>query len=161
MPDRTYAFIDSQNLILGIKYQGWKLDYRRFRVYLLDKYNVDKAFMFIGQLPGNELLYKFFEECGFELVFKPILAIKNTKTKSSTDIELVLKAAIEIRNFNKAVVVTGDGDLYCLIDYLKSLNKLHRVLIPNSKMYSKLLSFHAANRLDFMNNLRPKLEYME
>ena len=32
-----YAFIDSQNLNLGVRDQGWKLDFRRFRVYLWRK----------------------------------------------------------------------------------------------------------------------------
>ena len=50
----NYAFIDSQNLYLGIKEQSWELDFARFRVYLDDKFNVSKAFLFIGYVPGNE-----------------------------------------------------------------------------------------------------------
>ena len=34
----NYAFIDSQNLNLGIQKLGWKLDYRKFRVYLAEKF---------------------------------------------------------------------------------------------------------------------------
>ena len=41
-----YAFIDSQNLNLGIRSLGWKLDFERFFVYLQDKYRVRKAFSF-------------------------------------------------------------------------------------------------------------------
>ena len=29
----NYAFIDSQNLNLGIQSMGWKLDWKKFRVY--------------------------------------------------------------------------------------------------------------------------------
>ncbi len=43
----NYAFIDSQNLNLSIKDQGWALDFKRFREYLKDKYGVIKAFLFI------------------------------------------------------------------------------------------------------------------
>ena len=32
----NYAFIDSQNLYLSIKAQGWKIDFAKFRVYLRD-----------------------------------------------------------------------------------------------------------------------------
>ncbi|KKP92579.1 MAG: hypothetical protein UR98_C0023G0008 [Parcubacteria group bacterium GW2011_GWA1_36_12] len=46
----VYAFIDSQNLNLGIKSQGWKLDWRKFRQYLRNKYSVVKAYLFIGQV---------------------------------------------------------------------------------------------------------------
>ncbi len=41
-PLRNYAFIDSQNLHLGVQEQGWQLDYRRFRTYLQKKYGVQK-----------------------------------------------------------------------------------------------------------------------
>ena len=47
----VYAFIDSQNLNLGIRSLGWNLDFKRFRVYLKDKYDVKKAFLFIGYNP--------------------------------------------------------------------------------------------------------------
>lgn len=53
----NYAFIDSQNLNLGIQSLGWKLDFKRFYTYLKDKYKVEKAFLFIGYVVGNEALY--------------------------------------------------------------------------------------------------------
>ena len=58
----NYAFIDSQNLYLGL---GWKIDYKRFRVYLREKYNVEKAYMFIGYLPENANLYRSLQEAGY------------------------------------------------------------------------------------------------
>ena len=53
----NYAFIDSNNLNLSIQELSWKLDFKRFRVYLKEKYKVSKAFLFIGYMPGNEFLY--------------------------------------------------------------------------------------------------------
>ena len=46
-PLKNYAFIDSQNLNLGIQELGWFLDWRKFRVYLKEKYSVVKAYLFI------------------------------------------------------------------------------------------------------------------
>ena len=67
----VFAFIDSNNLHLGVLSQGWKLDWRKFRQYLRNKYNVNKAYLFIGQVAGNEALYAFLQETGFLLIFKP------------------------------------------------------------------------------------------
>ena len=53
----NYAFIDSQNLNLGIRSQGWRLDFARFRVYLENKYNISQAFLFIGYVPDQQELY--------------------------------------------------------------------------------------------------------
>ena len=72
--DRVYAFIDSQNLNLGVRSQGWKLDFKKFRLYLKNKYRVEKAYLFIGMIPGNEQLYTNLADSGYQLVFKPTIS---------------------------------------------------------------------------------------
>lgn len=98
----VYAFIDSQNLNLGIRDQGWRLDFARFRVYLKDKYKVKKAFLFIGYIPKNEPLYGHLKKLGYKLIFKPTLPIrigKKMTIKGNVDAELVLHSMIEYSNF--------------------------------------------------------------
>ena len=137
----VYAFIDSQNLNLGVRSQGWKLDWRKFRQYLRNKYNVTKAYLFIGEVPGNELLYIFLQESGYILIFKPTLEHYENgqvKTKGNVDAELVLHTMIHYKHYKKVIIVSGDGDFRCLVEYLESKNKLLLLLTPN-KYYSKLL----------------------
>lgn len=153
-----YAFIDSQNLNLGIRDQGWRLDFTRFRVYLKDKYHVRKAFLFIGYIPSNKTLYAFLQKAGYKIIFKPTLPRKEKdKTKGNVDAELVLHTMIEFPNYSKAIIISGDGDFHCLIEYLKKKKKLARVLIPNRRKYSKLLWDFRAD-LDYLGGLRNKLE---
>src|SRR6185295_10747891 len=78
---RNYAFIDSQNLNLGVQKMGWKMDWRRFRLYLKEVHNVEKAFMFIGYLPGNEKLYDQMHELGYLIDLKPTLEMYDTEEK--------------------------------------------------------------------------------
>lgn len=40
LEQKNYAFIDAQNLYLAIKELKWKVDYKRFRVYLKEKYKI-------------------------------------------------------------------------------------------------------------------------
>lgn len=158
--NNNYAFIDSQNLNLSIRGLGWRLDFRRFRVYLKEKYNISKAFLFIGYVEGNNELYKFLQEAGFICIFKPTLKYKDGATKGNCDAELVLQAMIEYGNYDKAAIVTGDGDFYCLIKYLKEKDKLKAVLIPNRFKFSALLKFKICRPyLRFMNELKSKLAY--
>ena len=146
MTQRVFAFIDSQNLNLAIQDQGWKLDFTRFRRYLSDKYDVEKAFLFIGYVAGNEALYTSLQQAGYTLVFKPTLEFKRAGervTKGNVDAELVLHAMIEYPHYDKAIIVSGDGDFHCLIEYLEKRGKLLHVLIPNPTKYSALLrKFH-------------------
>lgn len=140
--EKNYAFIDSQNLNLGVRSQGWEIDYKKLRLYLKHKYAVEKAFMFIGLVANNQKLYTTLQSAGFILVFKPTVRyFENGKetVKGNVDAELVLHAAaIEYKHYDKAVIISGDGDFACLIEYLADNDKLLHVMAPNPK-YSQLL----------------------
>jgi len=155
----NYAFIDGQNLNLSIQALGWHLDFHRFRVYLNEKYNVVKAYYFIGYLPANTELYNSLQSKGYILVFKPVATKVDGKWKGNCDAELVLQAMIDFVNYDKAVIVSSDGDFSCLVNYLKRQNKLEVVLSPSYSNCSTLLKKAAGTQVDFMDNLRNKLEY--
>ena len=154
----NYAFIDSQNLNLSIRDQGWKLDFKRFREYLRDKYDVAKAFLFIGYIPINKSLYTSLQEYGYILIFKPTLPLPDGNVKGNIDAELVLHSMIEYPNYDKAVIVSGDGDYHCLVEYLKRQGKLHKLIIPNRYKFSSLLRKFAPD-MAYMNDLKGKLGY--
>ncbi len=143
----NHAFIDSQNLNLGIQSLGWKIDYRKFRLYLRNKHKVEKAFLFIGLVANNQTLYTELQDAGFILVFKPTVRyFQNGKetVKGNVDAELVLHAAaIQYPNYDKAVLITGDGDFACLAEFLVERKKLLHILTPTSK-YSQLLKPYAS-----------------
>lgn len=155
----NYAFIDSQNLNLGIQILGWKLDYARFRIYLKEKYGVSKAYMFIGFIALNQGLYDRLQEAGFILKFKPTIPDANGKIKGNIDADLVLRVVIEMSEYNKAVVVSNDGDFYSLVEYLYENKKLEVVLSPDKNFCSNLLKHTAKEKMQFMNELRGRLEY--
>lgn len=155
----NYAFIDGQNLYLAIKELGWKVDYKKFRVYLKEKYHVTKAYMFMGFLPTNNSLYEFLQTVGFILIFKPILTSDKGVIKGNCDAELVLQAMIDFNKYKQAVIVTGDGDFYCLVKYLDEQKKLLKVLAPSENNCSSLLSKVAMAKLSLISDLKPKVEY--
>ena len=156
----NFAFIDSQNLNLAIRDLGWKLDWARFRIYLREKYAITKAFLFIGFVEGNTDLYTTLQTAGFICIFKPTLKYQNGSTKGNCDAELVLQSMIEFKQYDKAVIVTGDGDFHCLVKYLVEQKKLEALLIPDEFRFSALLKFRIFRPyLRYMNDLRGKLEY--
>ena len=112
--ENNYAFVDSQNLNLGVKSQGWNLNFARFRHFLKDKYQVNKAYLFIGYV-----------KAGYICVFRPTLEIKD-------------KGKIRIKG---NVDAEGDGDFYCLIEYLVKQNKLRKIIVPNTRFSSLLRKF--------------------
>lgn len=169
----NYAFIDGQNLYRGVKndiidnktkaiiYSGWKINFEKLRTYLRTKYGIDKAFIFIGKADGMEWLYGQLARNGYTLVYKPKTEYINDKgvkdRKGNVDAELVMQVMIELPNFDRAMIVAGDGDYYCLIKYLKENNKLLRVLVPNKMSFSSLLREFAAD-LVFVNDIEGSLK---
>ncbi len=145
----NYAFIDNQNLNLGVQKQGWKLDWRKFRQFLKVKYNVTHAYMFIGHMPEHEDMYLKLHDAGYLIVLKPTFDMtkphidmpkeneERKPVKGNVDAELVLWAVKEMKRYKQAVVVSGDGDFFCLVEYLVGAQKLQKLLVPNAK-YSGL-----------------------
>jgi len=154
----NYAFIDSQNLNLSIRSQGWILDFGKLRQYLRDKYSITKAFLFIGYVYDNQDLYTALQKDGYILIFKPTLRLPDGRVKGNIDADLVLHAMIEYKNYDKALIVTGDGDFYCLVDYLRKNDRLLKLMIPNKYAFSSLFR-KIMPHVVFMNDLRGKLAY--
>lgn len=167
--DVVYAFIDSQNLNLGtskdifkrnkLTYKGWKLDFNKFRKYLKNKFKVEKAFLFIGYIQQNEKLYQALKSYGYILIFKPTVKDDHGVAKGNIDAEIVLHScAIEYKNYDKAVIVSGDGDFYCLHEFLINNKKLRSIIIPNRKSESSLLN-KFQNYKTFLIRDKDKVEY--
>jgi uncharacterized LabA/DUF88 family protein len=152
----NYAFIDGNNIHLGVKDLGWEIDYGRFRVYLKDKYNVIKVYYFIGYINKNESLYKYLREEGYKLIFKPTFKDGKGLIKGNCDAELVLQVMIDYNEYDKTIIITGDGDFTCLARYLQKKNKLRTMLAPNYQKCSHLLRKEIRN-IAFINNLKHKI----
>ncbi len=157
--EKVSAFIDSNNLNLGIETLGWKLDWRKFRIYMKEKYNVSTAYLFIGYVPTNQDLYSSLQKAGYVLVLKPTIPDKDGNTKGNIDADLVLQTMIDYSNYDKAIIVSSDGDFYSLVKYLYENSKLRLVMSPYNKTCSSLLKKSAKEKIVFMDNLREKLEY--
>lgn len=157
--ENNFAFIDGNNVTMALRDLGWKLDHRRFRVYLKEHYNVDKAYYFIGFIPNNNALYDRLQTAGFVLIFKPTIPDGEGRIKGNIDAELVLQAMIDLDVYHQAIIVSGDGDFSCLVRHLEGIGKLRTVLVPNGKRYSGLLKRSAKSRLASMDVLRKKLEF--
>lgn len=158
MTTHNFAFIDEHNMFRSIERLGWKMDYKKFRVYLKDKYCIDTAYMFLGYTTANNALYNFLRSAGFVLIFKPVYGSSNN-VKGNCDAELILQAMIDFDNYHEALIITGDSDFYCLVKYLMVRSKLLKVLAPARADCSFLYKRLDSGKISFIADLREKLEY--
>jgi uncharacterized LabA/DUF88 family protein len=90
---------------------------------------------------------------------KPTVLGTDRSVKGNVDADLVLKATTEITNYDKAVIISNDGDFYSLVYYLYQHSKLRLVLSPNKSSCSFLLRQAAKETIQYMDDLWNMLEY--
>lgn len=167
----VYAYIDSQNVNVTTQKHGWKMNWAALRKFLTERYGVTKAYMFIGYVPEFEPMYEQLHEQGYAIVLKPTFDMTRPRQegeqpeeekrpiKGNIDAELVLWAMKDMKEYDKAIIVSGDGDFFCLVEYLDEQGKLEKVLAPTgqySSLYNKYETY--VERLD---NHKKVLEYRD
>lgn len=157
----NYAFIDGANLHQGVRNLKWNLDYARFRVFLTEKYSVTKAYIFIGLIPKNKDLYTKLQEAGFTLIFKEVVYDGKGNPKGNCDADLVLKAMEDTYEnvFQKAVIVSSDGDYSSLVKFLLGKDKLEVILSPALAGRCSILLKRINAPIAYINDQRSILEY--
>jgi len=132
--ENNFAYIDGANLYKGIASLGWKLDYLRFRVWLREKYSVERAYIFIGLVAKHKNLYTYLQESGFTLVFKETVYSGTGEVKGNCDVDMVLGAVRDAYEnvYEKAVIVSGDGDYAGLIVFLINKKKMKAIICPGN-----------------------------
>ena len=159
--EKNFAYIDGANLHKGIAELGWQLDYKKFRVWLREKYSVDKAYIFLGFIAINTNLYRDLQNWGYTVIFKPTIPNGYGELKGNCDAEMVLQAVSDMyeQNYDHAMLITGDGDFACLVRFLNERKKLKVVLSPSHKKASVLLRKAVPTKILFLERFKDRLIY--
>jgi uncharacterized LabA/DUF88 family protein len=114
-------------------------------------------------------------ELGYLVVLKPTVDVSNMHDdspdankkshedkdkpviKGNVDAELVLYAMKEMPNYQKALIVSGDGDFFSLAEYLDEQGKLSHILTPNWQYSSLLKAFES--KIIRLDQLKKQLAY--
>lgn len=138
------AFIDGQNLQLGTTKAArpWKIDLKRFRIYLEKKYKIKNAYYFLGYYSSeHEKLYMEIQEAGFVLIFRKHNEKMSSIKKGNVDTDIVfeiMRKLVEKEKFEKVFLVSGDGDYFKTVKFLISKNRFGKLLAPDDKKMSSL-----------------------
>jgi uncharacterized LabA/DUF88 family protein len=160
LKENTYAFIDGANLHKGMITLGWKLDYKKFRVWLTEKFSVTRAYIFLGNIPQYGNLYAHLQECGYLIIFKEVVYDGEGKAKGNCDADLVLKTVQEHYEggYDKAVIVSSDGDYVSLVRFLLDKGKLECVLSSANAGKCSILLKRTGAVISYVNDQRSHLE---
>ena len=163
LKENNFAYIDGANLHKGVSSLGWSLDYRKFRVWLSEKYGVRAAYLFIGLIPKYKELYKYLQECGFTLVFKEVIYDGDGKPKGNCDADLVLQATRDTyeNKFDKALLVASDGDYAGLVKFLQEKRKFSVILSSHQKDRCSILLKRTGVKISYIKDQNSHLESLQ
>ena len=152
------AYIDGANLDKGIQHLGWELDYSRFRTWLKERHRVSDAYLFLGYIPKFDDLYKRLTIFGYNLVFKEVVLDANQLPKGNCDADLVLEAVRVFYEdtYDKAVLVSSDGDYARLVNFLYVHGRLKIILSPTD--YCSRLLRKMTPPLTYLSQMQSLLE---
>lgn len=150
----NFAYIDNQNLYMATHKadEPWEVDMRKLRKFLHDRYNVVRAYLFMGAFDLKyQERYLAFQDCGYLTVFREHGIELKGKKKGNVDVDVVFEMMRD--NFTsvqmeKAILISGDGDYFRTVEYLIGMQKFDRVLLPSHKnassLYKRLSNAHFA-----------------
>ena len=158
---KVNIYIDGNNLHQSAKSLGFSIDYKKFRGWLRQKFDADNIYLFISLVPDRLKFYTHLQECGFILIFKQTISVSGV-VKGNCDAELVLKTVSDFytKSFEKAILVTGDGDFGCLVEFLQNQEALKCVVAPDHKKLSILIR-NKNCEVTYLNNLYHKFSGVE
>jgi len=141
---KNQAFIDGQNLRYSTSKAEtpWIVDLNRFRIYLEKKYHVNEAYYFLGAYnPDYQDMYTSIQKSGYILIFRKHSESMKSLKKGNVDTDIVFNIMRKIadqEDFDKVVLVSGDGDYFRMVQYLIGKDKFGRLLAPNEDRMSSL-----------------------
>ena len=153
--EENIAFIDGQNLHMGTASENWQIDFKRFRIYLKDKFKIKRVYYFLWFLDENEQeLYTKLQESGFILIFREHNSNMKWKKKGNVDVDIcfeMMKNAYNNNDFDKIILISGDWDYIKVVKHLIEKKKFKRILFPNKKyssLYNQLKTEYIMNLWD-------------
>lgn len=164
MEEYNIAFIDGQNLHMWTASENWKIDFKRFRIYLQAKFKVEEVYYYLWFLDeSEEQLYTRLQKAWFILVFREHNSDMKWKKKWNVDVDIcfaMMKEVIENKDFDKIVLISWDWDYIKPVKYLIEKDKFKKILFPNSKfssLYIKLQPEYGVNLSIY--DIKKKIEY--
>lgn len=159
MSKRLAVFIDASNLWAVQKVRGEYFDLKRLKEYLKDTHDAKTiAIYYYDAYPeastreydtsGKHAFYTYLKKgLGFVVRKKPLKQIRSVTNlgevvteKGNMDVELVIDAVHKIKDYDEALLFSGDSDFLGLINFMKNRGKKVYVYSTRNNVSRELLT---------------------
>lgn len=138
---RIAIFIDAANIFYSQKTLGWRVDYEKFLNYWRKRGNVKSAYFYTAVISTNKEQLKFFtalEKIGYKVITREVKVIRDKKNKiivqkGNFDVKLAIDLVLKAKEFDIAILASGDSDFESAIEYLRSAKK--KVVVVSARRH--------------------------
>lgn len=163
----TYAFVDASNIIYRPTDKDfWKIDVKKLLLYLKHRFGVSRVFYYGGVDENDTVqtrLYRNFEKWGYELRLNPIKRFTNERgeryTKADVDSRMTFEMMRYKDEYDRVLVLTGDGDFLWVLEYLMKEKKKAMWLLSSPTKTAKELRKLFGYRFINFDDTRRWIEY--
>lgn len=132
-------FIDAANIFYSTQTLGWKLDYQKFLDYWKRKGKLSGAYFYTAVISTRVKQIKFYkalERIGYEVITRELKIIKDKRNKviihkGNFDVKLAIDIVLKIKEFDIAILASGDSDFETVVEYLQSIKK--KVIVVSAR----------------------------
>lgn len=145
--DRIAVFIDAANIFYSQRTLGWRVDYEKFLAYWNLKGKVTGAYFYTAVISTNKKQVSFFkalEKIGYTVIRREVKIIHDRKSKKTVqkgnfDVKLAIDIVLKAKEFDTAILVSGDSDFEPAIEYLRSIRKKVAVVSARGHIARELI----------------------
>jgi len=162
---RVYVFIDGANIFYTQKTLKWRISYERLKQYFQDecRNNLGKMFVYTAsdkERPQQMKFLDMLEINGYILRTKEVKRIRIAKGvyewKGDFDVELSMDVLDCLKEFDTAVLLSGDSDFAPIVERMKKNNK--RVIVMSAKNHISCELIKLSDKYINLKKLRDKIE---
>ena len=146
---RVAVSIDAANVIYSLRDLGWRIDYKKLKRFFETKADLASIYFYAAYFDGDagrQNLLEMLSRKGF-IVRSKVVKVIRTKTgvlhKANCDVELTMDAMTVYRDFDTAVLMSGDSDFVPLVRFLQSHRK--QVVVVSTRGHVARELIEAAN----------------
>ncbi|TSC72431.1 MAG: hypothetical protein G01um101438_515 [Parcubacteria group bacterium Gr01-1014_38] len=129
-------------------------DYLTERIKNEGKELNEAELLLLGRHLQRVRFYRKLQSFGYELYLKPVKLYDqddgSTKRKANCDVDMAFRLMKEKENFDRAVILSGDGDFLPVLKYLREEREEIIILARGSRTAREIRKFAGANFRDFV-----------
>lgn len=158
-----WALIDTQNLYKEVAKQGWKIDWKKFKKILTERFCVSRCILFMGYVERNLGLYKYLYDSGFQIWFRKVKELPDgTICGGNVDSDIVVFALEHRDIYSKLIVISDDKDYREFYSCLMRMGKLGGIISshPVGRSSGLIREIIPVNMMVGIDELKEEIEWV-